>query len=48
MMSRPRQNGALDIVGLPAIEISRTAQVGQADAISRVSIAIPIRRRQPR
>jgi AraC family transcriptional regulator len=45
IMDRLRQNPALDIVGLPAIEIYRTTQVGQADAIARVSIAIPIKRR---
>jgi AraC family transcriptional regulator len=33
----------LEIIGLPAIEIYRTTQVGQRDSIARVSVAIPVR-----
>lgn len=45
IMNRLHQSPALAIVGLPAIEIYRTTQVGQADTVARVSIAIPIKRR---
>ena len=34
---------ALEIIGLPAIEIYRTSRVGQREAMARVSIAIPVR-----
>jgi len=32
----------LDIIGLPAIEIYRTTQVGARDGRARVAIAIPV------
>ena len=35
----------LDIIGLPAIEIYRTTQVGVLDGLARVAIAIPVARR---
>jgi AraC family transcriptional regulator len=34
---------ALEIIGLPAIEIYRTTRAGQRDAMARASIAIPVR-----
>jgi hypothetical protein len=33
---------ALDIIGLPAIEIYRTTRVGARDGLARVAIAIPV------
>ena len=36
---------ALDIIGLPAIEIYRTTPVGARDGLARVAIAIPVARR---
>jgi AraC family transcriptional regulator len=33
---------ALDIIGLPAIEIYRTTPVGALDGLARVAIAIPV------
>jgi AraC family transcriptional regulator len=38
----------LEIIGLPAIEIYRTARVGERDALAQVSIAIPVRSTQAR
>ena len=32
----------LDIIGLPAIEIYRTTQIGSLDGLARVAIAIPV------
>jgi DNA gyrase inhibitor GyrI len=32
----------LDVIGLPAIEIYRTTQVGARDGLARVAIAIPV------
>ena len=34
----------LDIIGLPALEIYRTTQVGALDGLARVAIAIPVSR----
>jgi len=45
VFERLRDNPALDIIGLPAIEIYRTTRVGQRDAIARATIAIPVRPR---
>lgn len=36
---------ALDIIGLPAIEIYRTTEVGARDGLARVAIALPVVRR---
>ena len=38
----------LDIIGLPAIEIYRTTQVGALDGLARVAIAIPVSTRGAR
>ena len=38
----------LDIIGLPAIEIYRTTQVGALDGLARVAIAIPVSTRGKR
>jgi AraC family transcriptional regulator len=38
----------LDIIGLPAIEIYRTTQVGALDGLARVAIAIPVAKRGDR
>lgn len=46
VLERLGDTPALDIIGLPAIEIYRTTRVGQRDAIARVSIAIPVRSRR--
>ena len=43
ILERLGRRADLEIIGLPAIEIYRTTQVGQRDAIARVSIAIPVR-----
>jgi hypothetical protein len=32
----------LDVIGLPAIELYRTTQVGALDGLARVAIAIPV------
>ena len=46
VFERLRDDPALDIIGLPAIEIYRTTRVGQRDAMARASIAIPVRPRR--
>ena len=42
------QHATLDIIGLPAIEIYRTTQVGARDGLARVAIAIPVATRGKR
>jgi AraC family transcriptional regulator len=42
ILARLRKMPRLDIIGLPAIEIYRTTQVGARDGLARVAIAIPI------
>ena len=39
-------NPALEIIGLPAIEIYQTTRIGQRDALAQVSIAIPVKSRR--
>jgi AraC family transcriptional regulator len=46
ILERLGNNPALDIIGLPAIELYRTTRVGQRDALAQVSIAIPVRSRR--
>ncbi len=42
IMERLGNMPKLDIIGLPAIEIYRTTQVGALDGLARVAIAIPV------
>lgn len=43
IIERLRNRPNLEMIGLPALEFYRTTQVGQLDALARVSIAIPVR-----
>jgi AraC family transcriptional regulator len=45
IMERLGKMPALDIIGLPAIEIYRTTEVGARDGLARVAIAIPVLKR---
>jgi AraC family transcriptional regulator len=45
ILERLHNMPALDIIGLPAIEIYRTTPVGAPDGLARVAIAIPVARR---
>ena len=45
IMERLDKMPALDVIGLPAIEIYRTTEVGAVDGLARVAIAIPVTRR---
>jgi AraC family transcriptional regulator len=45
IMERLGNMPALDIAGLPALEIYRTTPVGALDGLARVAIAIPVSRR---
>jgi AraC family transcriptional regulator len=42
ILERLHKMAGLDIIGLPAIEIYRTTQVGARDGLARVAIAIPV------
>jgi AraC family transcriptional regulator len=42
ILERLGRTPALDIIGLPAIEIYRTTRVGARDGLARVAIAIPV------
>jgi AraC family transcriptional regulator len=44
IFERLQDNPAIEIIGLPAIEIYRTTRVGQGGAMAQVSIAIPVKR----
>ena len=48
ILERLHNMPALGIVGLPAIEIYRTTQVGALDGLARVAIAIPVSTRGDR
>jgi AraC family transcriptional regulator len=48
IMERLGNLPTLDIIGLPAIEIYRTTEVGARDGLARVAIAIPVATRGPR
>ena len=48
ILERLRNMPTLDIIGLPAIEIYRTTQVGALDGLARVAIAIPVATRGER
>jgi hypothetical protein len=47
-MERLGKMPAIDIVGLPAIEIYRTTPIGALDGLARVAIAIPVVQRDRR
>jgi AraC family transcriptional regulator len=46
ILERLHNMRALDIIGLPAIEIYRTTEVGARDGLARVAIAIPVATRR--
>jgi AraC family transcriptional regulator len=45
IMERLGNMPAIDIIGLPALEIYRTTAVGAPDGLARVAIALPVKRR---
>jgi AraC family transcriptional regulator len=45
ILERLRSNSAVEIIGLPAIEIYQTTRIGERHGLAQVSIALPVRSR---